>query len=263
MLANLSTKLIHTLNIVGLIAVLVVNFLANYLPIGGFQTGELSAMHPSLFTPAGFTFSIWGIIYLMLIVWTVYVAWGLSKGDPIADRIVQTIGPWFIINCIANIAWIFVWHHQQILLALILMFIILISLIQIYRAIDQEWLENNTTTTFTVCLPFSIYFGWISVATIANTSVYLISIDWNGWGIPAATWTVIMLGIVGLLGLFVLWKERDTSFALIFVWALWGISRARIDGEFPNIASTAMTILSVLLIGIFVAMYAKWKYGRA
>lgn len=259
----MSSKTIHTFNILGLIAVLVVNFLANYLPIGGYNTGELSAMYPSLFTPAGFTFSIWGIIYLMLIVWTVYVAMGLSKGEAIADRIVQTVGPWFVINCIANVGWIFVWHHQQILLALLLMLVILISLFQIYRAIDQDWLENNATTTFTVCLPFSIYFAWICVATIANTAIYLITINWGGFGLPAATWTVIMLGIVGILGLFVLWKERDTSFALIFVWALWGISRARLGGEFSNISTTAMSILSVLLIGIFVAMYAKWKYGRA
>lgn len=259
----MSTKIIHTLNIVGLIAVLVVNFLANYLPIGGYDTGELSAFYPSLFTPAGFTFSIWGIIYLLLIAWTVYVAWGLYKEDPMADKIVQTIGPWFIINCIANASWIFAWHHQQLFLALMLMLVLLVSLFQIYRAVDQEWLENNTTTTFTVCLPFSVYFGWICVATIANTSIYLLDIQWGGFGIAPATWTVIMLGIVGLLGLFVLWKERDTSFALVFVWALWGISRARIGGEFPNIATTAMSILSVLLIGIFVAMYAKWKYGRA
>jgi len=259
----MSTKLIHTLNIVGLIAVLVVNFLANYLPIGGYNTGELSAMYPSLFTPAGFTFSIWGIIYLLLIVWTVYVAWGLSKNDPKSDTIVQTIGPWFIINCIANITWIFLWHNQQIGLALIVMLVIWTSLFQIYRCIDQEWLENNTTTTFTVCLPFSVYFGWISVATVANTAVYLKSIAWTGMGIPEPTWTTIMLAIVGAIGLFVLWKERDTSFALIFVWALWGISRARIGGAHPELATTAMSIMTILLIGIFVAMYAKWRLGRA
>lgn len=259
----MSSKIIHTLNIVGLIAVLVVNFLASSISIGGYTTGELSHMNPTLITPAGFTFSIWGIIYLLLIAMTVYIAWEFYQENKIADRIVKTIGPWFIINCIANMSWIFMWHHQQILLSLILMLIIGLSLFQIYRAIDQDWLENNTTTTFTICLPFSVYFGWISVATVANAAVYLKSIGWSGWGLPESTWTVIMIGVIGLLGLFVLWKERDTSFTLVLVWALWGISRARVGGEFPNLSSSAITVMSVLIIGILVAIYAKNKFGRA
>ncbi|NNE30540.1 MAG: tryptophan-rich sensory protein [Saprospiraceae bacterium] len=258
----MTPKIVHTLNVLGLIGVLVVNFLASYLPIGGFTTGELSDKYNSLFTPAGFTFSIWGIIYLALIAWTVFVAWGLYRGSTSSDRILNLIGPWFVINCIANASWIFVWHYQYILLSLLFMFIIWLSLFQIYRAIDVAWLENDQQTAFTVGLPFSIYFGWISVALIANISVYLKSMEWGGFGVSEPLWTMIIMAIVGVLGLYVLWKERDRAFVLVFAWALWGISKSQASADYNQIGQTALIICAILLVGILYSIYARWRFGR-
>lgn len=170
------------INLLGLTGVLVVNTLANTLPINGITTGELSAEYPNLFVPAGITFAIWGVIYLALVGFSVYsVTIRLQKGAAANGRtdFLGVIGPWFFISCLANMTWIIAWHHRMIWISEFLMLILLTSLIAIYirlyigrvvRPAEKIWVH----------LPFSIYLGWITVATVANITALLVHLGWSG-----------------------------------------------------------------------------------
>lgn len=259
----MNVKIWHTFNILLLICMLVVNYLANSLPIGGLSTKELSDMHPTLFTPAGFTFAIWGLIYLMLIVFTTYLAWGLYKEDKESEKIIAQVGPWFIISCVVNMAWIMLWHLQFIGWSLLVMLVLWLVLFKLYTIVDKDWIEDSAETTFAVCIPISIYLAWISVALIANSAIFLNYIGWDGFGISPIIWAMIMLGIVGLLGMFVLYKEADTPFVMVLCWALWGIfSKPDLPIGSP-VARVCVIVFFALLAGMVWTMIIKFQRGKS
>jgi len=258
----MNIKTLHTLNIVFLIGTLVVNYLANSLPIGGMNTGELSALYPTMFTPAGFTFAIWGLIYLLLITFTTYLAWGIYKEDPKASKIIHQIGPWFIVSCIANMSWILLWHSQMVGLALLVMIVLWLSIFMLYKTVDQNWLEDSFETSFAVCIPFSVYLGWISVALVANVSVFLVDLGWDGFGIPFAVWTMLMLGIIGLIGIFVLYREGDTAMVTVFIWALWGIINKPDLPVGSPVINVAFSVLIALAFGCFLTAFLRHRNKR-
>jgi hypothetical protein len=257
-------KTYQILNIIGLVAVLVVNYLANALPIAGRTTGEFSDSYPSLFTPAGLTFSIWGFIYLILIIFTIYQAKGLFKESNIPqNRYLYRIDIWFFVTSVLNVSWIFAWHYQIVWLSMVLMLLFLFSLILIYTRLDIGRRVVSRNEMYLVNMPFSIYLGWISVATIANASALLLRYNWDGWGITPATWTVIMLIIAILFTLIVLFTRKDIFYSLVIIWALAGIiyKRTEIAGiYYGSIAWTAgIGILIILMVAIFQAVK---KYNR-
>jgi benzodiazapine receptor len=230
-------------NIVAFIGVVVVNGLANGIPLNGQNTGEISAKYPSLFTPAGFTFSIWGLIYLSLTAFVVYQALPAQRGN----QTLKKIGPLFIANCVANAAWIFVWHYDLLWLSLLLMAVILITLIQIYRtllaagpaAAKSEWLFLR--------MPFSLYTGWITVASIANISCVQIAMDWDNTGLSAVDWTLLKLAIAGAIGASVILRLRDIPYVLVIAWAAYGIASRQVETPEVVGAAATLSVLAVLL----------------
>ncbi|MCF8365684.1 MAG: hypothetical protein K9H16_07880 [Bacteroidales bacterium] len=217
-------KTLQILNIFGLIGVLIVNTLANALPIAGKTTGELSDLYPSIFTPAGFTFSIWGIIYLLLIIFTFYQAKGLFGESNIPrNRYLYRIDIWFFVSSLANMAWIFAWHHQIIWLSMLIMVVIFGSLLLIYLRLGIGRRIVGNKEKYLVHLPFSIYLGWITVATIANASTVLIKYNWDGFGFSAEVWTSVMISTATLVNLAALLLRKDLFFSLVAVWAFIGI----------------------------------------
>lgn len=213
-------KLLSVSNILGFIVVILLNTLANALPIAGRNTGEISDLYPSLFTPAGFTFSIWGLIYLLLLCFVVYqsrVLW--TKETPL---FLKQIGWWFFISCAANALWILAWHHLHTGLAMILMLVILFSLIKIYTNLEIGRRSTSTAERYLVHLPFSVYLAWITVATIANFSILLIDLGWNGGENPQI-WTVAVLITAVIIGWILIWNRRDPAYLLVLIWAFWGI----------------------------------------
>lgn len=246
----MSTRTLQLLNIAGFLLVLVLNGLANGLPLNGRTTGELSDLYPNLFVPAGFTFSIWGLIYLLLLVFIVYQSRSIwSKGAP--DQVVQTIGIWFFISCLANASWIVAWHYLQVGLSVLIMLTILTSLIVIYRRLQIGRGADSSEKLFLVHLPFSIYLGWITVATIANITTLLVHLDLSGFWPGEIIWTGIMIGIATLIGLFFLFRNQDVPYALVLVWAFYGIAAAR---SIQAIDLTAYIGIALLAIGIL------WKF---
>jgi len=231
-------------NIAAFIVVIAVNAMANGVPLGGQTTGEISAKYPSLFTPAGYVFSIWGLIYFGL---AAFVVWQALPGQRANGRLAAIRTP-FVINCLGNAAWIFAWHYDQLLLSVVLMLVILGTLVQIYRRLGAGTTEMPAAERWFARLPFSIYTAWITVATIANISAVQISQGWEDAGIDAVTWTLIKIALAGTIAVTVLFRRRDIAFTLVAVWASAGIAVKQ--AATPEVAGAALVIalLGVLLI---------------
>ena len=255
---NLTLKISAAL---GYIAMVAVNFLANALPIGGVTTGEASDSFGNLFTPAGITFSIWGLIYLLLLGYTIYqFGFGKKNTSEQREQLFATINKYFLITSMANIAWIFAWHYGVIWLSMLIMFALLFFLIKIADVINKE--KYNALETVLVRLPFGVYFGWITVATIANITVFLVSINWNGFGIAESIWIVIVLTVGALIGSIRMLKDKNIYYGLVLVWAYGGIwlkhtSASGFDREYTNVITTLIICIVVFLGTIGFLVYRK------
>lgn len=253
---KLILKISVGLSYLGMIAV---NFLANALPIAGKNTGEISDAFPNLFTPAGITFSIWGLIYLLL---GAYVIYFISKKDSINEVLFEKIAKLFTLSSLTNIAWIFCWHYGLVFVSVLLMLLMLVSLILIATAIAKEKL--NVKEKIFLSLPFSVYFGWITVATIANITALLVDLSWSGWGISDVTWTVVILLVGALIGIIRGLKDRNIPYLLVFVWAYFGIlfkhnSVDGFSGEYPVIINTALFAMALFVLNIIYLAIRKEK----
>jgi hypothetical protein len=221
-----------------------VNGLANALPLNGQGTGEISDRFDIYFVPAGYVFSIWGLIYLGLVTFTIYQALPAQKDNPLLKRIY----PAYWVGNLANTVWIFLWHYEIFSLTLVAMLTILVSLLYIYNQISKAKPELVNVQKWFVKLPVSIYLGWISVATIANVSQVLFFFDWGGWGITPAVWAVILLAVATVLGLLMQWRENNISYVLVLVWAFIGINNSQADTALVANAALLASVLLVLAI---------------
>jgi hypothetical protein len=215
-------RILAIANLLAFIATIIVNTLAITLPINGKTTGELSEMYPNLFVPAGITFSIWSVIYLLLLVFVIWQVVEAFKNSENA-RIVDAIGPWFIVSSLANCSWILAWHYVMPVLSLVIMVILLISLIKIYLNLDSARGDIPKNQRFFAYPVFSIYLGWLTVATIANTAAALVYYGWQGAPLTEATWTIIMISVAIAMGLYFSLFNKDIFYTMVIVWALYGI----------------------------------------
>jgi translocator protein len=231
-------------NILALVVVLITNALANILPINGLNTGQISDLYPSLFTPAGFTFSIWGVLYLLQIGFVVVQF--RVKDQPYFNE----LSIWFWLSCFANVSWILVWHYLFTAASVAVMLVLLFSLTRIFLLLQQTK-SRNKTEWFFIKLPFTFYFAWICVATIANISALLISLDWHGGLLTEENWTVVMIAIAASLGLFIAFKFKEPAFLIVLIWAFFGIYDRWIDTEHTILVSASRVagIVLALLLG--------------
>ena len=244
----MSQRTLQILNVLGFILVITLNTLANTLPINGYNTGELSGRYPNLFVPAGFTFSIWGVIYLLLLGFVIYQFTRPARQSEVPRR----IGPWFFLSCLFNASWILAWHYLLPGLSLLIMLALLGSLILIYQRVYSSPRLEVKGARWWVELPFSIYLGWITVATIANTTAVLVDVGWGGWGIPEPAWTVVMIAVAIGIGLWFTLRQSDVFYPLVVVWALIGII-ARRTSEMAEGYSMVIVIAAAVGIGLLVA----------
>jgi hypothetical protein len=229
--------------ILAVVATITVNALANILPINGQGTGEISDRFQVYFVPAGYVFSIWGIIYLGWLAYAIYQALPAQRNQP---RLRAIAFP-FILNGLANSLWIFAWHYNQFGWTLLAMLVVLVSLIVIYLRLGigtqpatpgQRWLVN---------LPFSLYLGWITVATVANVTDVLYWIGWTGSPLAPQTWAVIMLAVATLVTALVLLTRRDIAYAAVIVWAFIGIAvKFSSEPSYATIAWVAALVVALL-----------------
>ncbi len=241
----MSIKHFHILNIVALAAVLLVNTLANLLPINGMTTGELSALYPNLFTPSGFTFSIWSVIYLLLI------GFIIVQGTVSSQPYFRELSLWFLLSCIANISWILVWHYQWIYASVMIMVLLLFSLVKIFQLLQRVALPSIKEKIF-IKLPFTFYLSWICVATIANITALLVSLSWDGGPLSPTVWTITMISVASVLGIIISERYREPAFLLVLIWAFYGIYYKWNGTENYTVALTALgelILLSTLFVG--------------
>ena len=220
------------------LAVIFVNYLANSLPLNGNTTGQVSAAYPNLFVPAGITFAIWGIIYLLL------AAYCIVQFLPASKDIPGHIGWLFIISCVFNIIWLFAWHYQKLPLSLLLMTGFLVSLIMINLQLKELPLGVLKAS-------FGVYLGWICIATIANVTALLADAGWGGMGISQEAWTIVMIAIGTLIVSLAVIRVDNPFIGLSVVWAFTGIIIKR-SADYRSIVIAAA--LGILVVGIFTTM---------
>ena len=238
-------------NVIGTLAVLVVNSLASALPLNGLTTGEISDQFQVYFVPAGYVFSIWGVIYLGLIAFSIYQALPSQRENLYLRR----IGYLYALSCTANVAWIFLWHYLVFPLTIVAMLILLATLIAIYMRIENGLIRRPRGETWAVRIPFSIYLGWITVATIANVTSLLDYLQWSGWGISDVAWTMIMLVAGGVIAGLVGVTRRDTGYWLVIVWAFAGIAVKH--------SSVLAVSITAIVVAVLVALVSVWATVRA
>lgn len=233
--------MIRYLNLLLFAGMIVMNYLANALPLNGKTTGQLSDMYPNLFVPAGITFSIWGVIYMLLLGYCILQFTGSNQVA------VSSISILFAGTCILNGLWIVAWHYQKLPLSLLIMLGLLVLLIMINIRISN--LNHGL-----IKAAFGVYLGWICIATIANVTTLLVNYDWNRFGIPDEIWTVIMIGAGTLIVSLSIYNIRNPYMGLAVIWAFAGIIIKR-QADYRSIvltAAAAMTILAaVTALGFF------------
>ena len=230
-----SLTMIKYLNLLFFAGMILVNYLANALPLNNKTTGEISGLYPNLFVPAGITFSIWGIIYLLLAGYVVVQFTARSETIP------AIVGWLFAISCIFNGLWIFAWHFEKLPLSLFIMTGLLLSLIFINIQIRE--LSFGLTKA-----AFGIYLGWICIATIANVTALLVRYNWNGFGIPEEVWTIAMITAGTLIVVLTLLKLNNPFIGLVVVWAFAGIIINR-HADYRIIALAAL--VGLLIVAVF------------
>lgn len=233
---------------------LVMNVLATSLPLNGQATNEISDRYYTLFAPIGFTFAIWGVIYLLLGVYTVV--------QLVADNaVIRAITPWFIASSLLNGAWIVAWHYEVLWGAAVIIGALLWTLIRI----NKETTATRTTlgSTLAIRIPFAVYFGWVTVATVANISALLVQAGFaDGLWLSAETWTIVVLVVAVTIGTITALVNSSPSYALVLVWAFWGIlsrhiSPAEWNSEFPAVILATQILLPVLALVAVIAL-VRW-----
>lgn len=263
MFANRVKSSVKIMVVVTFLIMIAVNALANILPINGQTTGEVSNSYPNLFAPAAITFAIWGLIYLLLAAFTLYLLGFFQNfSDRIKANLLNKVGIVFSISSIANAAWIFSWHYNKIPLSMVLMAVILCCLILINCLIKDERL--TTKEKLFISLPFSVYFGWITVATIANATTLLVSIGWDGFGISEPTWAVIIIIAGMLIGTATMIINKDIAYGLVLLWAYAGIyikhtSENGFAGQYPAVI---YTVIACMICFVIAEIYILYKRKR-
>lgn len=248
-------KLEHKLIALALfIGVVIVNALATLLPINGKTTGAISDSYPNLFAPAGVTFAIWSVIYLLLWVYVVYQFKTVrDTTSTVKESELESLNQYFIVSSLLNIVWIFSWHYEVIWLSVIIMLGLLVTLIKANVLLQN--VKMSTADKWAIKAPFSVYFGWITVATVANITTWLVSIQWDRFGQRPGIWMVGVLLVTAVIAIAVVYKMKDWLYGTVIVWAFAGILLKHLssegwDGQYPSVIVTLTILLAVLIVTV-------------
>ncbi|MFZ4262145.1 hypothetical protein ACFRAE_08880 [Sphingobacterium sp. HJSM2_6] len=236
------------INGIALVSTIIVNYLSNTGVFNGNTMQTVSDQYLNLFTPAGYAFSIWGLIYLGLLAFSIYTGRFLfTRNEP--NQAIGKIGWWFLISSLANSLWVVAWLYNNTLISVFLMVILLLSLINMIIKLKCNLTTINKKDYMLIALPFNLYLGWISVAIIANIAAYLTKISWSAWGVSAVNWTLIMLVVAGLVNMYMVTQRNMRVFGLVGIWALLAIATRQ--QEYSAIVYTSYGVATAILLGIF------------
>ena len=230
---------LRILNIAATLLTILINILANSLPLNGVTTGEISDRYPVYFVPAGYVFSIWGLIYIGLLAFSIYQ---FLPGESVIED-VRRIGYRYALGCLGNILWLFFWHYGVLALTPIPMLVLLITLISTYTRLGIGKRTITRETKWMLHVPFSIYLGWITVATVANISTVLYAAGWHG----SQFWAFLMMLVAAGLAVVAVLTRRDLAYTLVIAWALLGIAVKQGGTTLVSPAALVLTIVLVVL----------------
>ena len=261
-------KLLAVLNFIFFVIAFAVSNLSQLKIFGGVTNATISNKYDTVFTPAGVTFAIWGVIYLSLFGFTIYHLIKAYQDDLNAEASVAIlkIGNLFIINNIATTFWVFAFTYEYLLLSMLLIIIQLITLLMIFIKLNlwdtQQSFKNKLFTQF----PLSIYFAWLCVATVANISLYLVSVGvTNLFGVTEVQWATALICVVTLITLFIIGKKKNFYFGLVVIWALYGIQmkRTAIDPvEFASLIKLCWMGIGILAITSALELFKITKSNK-
>ncbi len=232
----MNKKLKQAITIAASLATITVNALAVILPFNNISTAAVSDSFKTYFVPAGYVFSIWGVIYIL---WMVYSI-GYGKFAKDKDSYIDELFPLYLFSCLLNSVWIVLWHYGYFLTTVVVMIALLVTLIMIYQILGKNK-PKTLSEKLIVHTPFSVYLAWICVATIANISDVLWLLNWSAFGIEATIWATIMIAVAGLLATIIVFIRKDIAFAAVVVWALTGIAV-----KFPDILSMKYSVIGAV-----------------
>jgi len=241
-------------NILAFIATVIINLLANALPFNGVTTGDLADAYPNLLVPAGYVFSIWFIIYVLIGLFAIYQAKDLFKSEKEELPFIEKIGPYFILAAIGNISWIFFWHYQVFFLPLIAILVLFFSLLMIYKRLNIAASDAPRNEKIFIHLPISVYFGWLTVATVAQITALLVETGFPSFGILAEILTILVIAVLVLIGLLTIFTRRDIAYGLVLVWASVGIFVKQLALNLL-IAIAGLIAAIIIAIGIIYTSY--------
>ena len=239
-------KTLQILNGITLVSVVVINYLSNTGKMNNTTIGEVSGGLTTMFTPAGYAFSIWGIIYLFLLGFVIYQGRGLFVRVKDDDFVLKT-GVWFIVSNLANAAWVFCWIYGYTAWSVVCIFLLLVSLLKIVMNNNMERWDAPLPVIAFLWWPFVIYSGWVTVASIANVSAWLYKMNWDGLGIGDMTWTIMMIVVAGIINFWITWTRNMREFALVGAWALVAIAVANWESN-NAVKISALAVAAVLFI---------------
>jgi hypothetical protein len=243
------------INILAFVLTVIVNSLAGSTTIlGGKLTAEISDANPTLITPAGYVFSIWGIIYILLGAFVVFQALPSQQGKGFQ----KSVGWLFVLSSIANIVWLFLWQFEYLGFSVVVIFLLLATLILIYLRLNIGKSKVSLREKLAVHVPFSVYLGWITIASIANVSVFLVSENWDGFGISADIWATLIIIVALIITLLVLAMRKDIAYSLVIIWALVGIA-VKQSGNQNIVTLTEVSAIIVLVALAATIMLSKLK----
>jgi benzodiazapine receptor len=256
-MANNNSNFLRYANIIFFGLTVVVNSLAGGTTlIGGQVTAAVSDANPTLITPAGYVFSIWGVIYMLLGVFVVYQALPSQQGKEYQSK----IGWLFVLSSLINIGWLFLWQFEYLSLSVVLMFLLLATLISIYVRLRIGKSAVSLRERLAVQLPFSVYLGWITIASIANVAATLVSIGWDGFGISPETWAILVVAVALIITILMLFTRKDVAYSLVIIWALVGIGVKQSGNQtIVMLAEISAAIVAVALISTILVTQIRKK----
>ncbi len=247
-------------NVAAFAVTILVNSLAGVGIIGGSNTGAISDLYTTLVTPAGYVFSIWGVIYALLALFVVFQLLPSELDKPFHHQ----ISGLFVLSCVFNVSWIFLWQYKLIVESVPLILGLWFSLAWMYTRLRVGKSLAPLRERLAVHLPFSVYFGWITVASIADIAAALVSVGWDGFGISNVTWAIVFIVVALVIAMSVVLAGRDVAYGLVVIWALAGI--AINQHAYPDIVTTAevgcAAIAIAIVTTIVIIVVMKRKYPR-
>lgn len=255
-----NTKTLAVLNAISFLVHLVLSQLTQFKLFNNQTIGDVSGKYPALFTPTGITFSIWGLIYLALLVFCIYHLANAYKAPPNhpANTDLLQLGYLFIVNNLATATWTIAWVHEWLAISVVLILIQLITLIAMQLRLNIYDATRPPASRWLTYVPLSLYFGWIIIATVANISAALVGFNWNGFGLSEGTWAIIMVIIATLIIGYVVLVRSNAFVGLVGIWALYGIILKHRDlqaSESPELITIVWFGLALLILLVLAISY--------